>query len=123
MGLIDVTELLTDPDFTDTVTRIVRSASVNNSGENVLVETPDTITVAIGNLGKNAATILPQGVRISDAILVYHRGVIHIEGVGQYADIIVFGGQRFKALEVIESWTHMGAGFVSVLCVREVLNA
>lgn len=123
MGLVDVTELLTDPDFTDAVTRIRRSGSANGFGENALTETSETLTVVIGNLGKSAAAILPQGVRISDALLVYYQGEIRNEAAGGYADVIVFGGQRYKAVDVIESWMHMGAGFTATLCIREAVYA
>ena len=38
MSKIDVTELLTDPDFVDTIVLINRTPTVNTKGENVLSE-------------------------------------------------------------------------------------
>lgn len=123
MARVDVTELLTDLDFTSVVTRIRRSASVNGSGELAVTETSEDITAVVSSPGKNQLAILPQGVRVSDALAVYYKGEIRNEAAGGYADIIVFGGQRYKAVEMIEDWMHMGAGFTVTLCVREATNA
>ena len=123
MGFIDVSELLTDVDFTDAVTRIRRSSSVTSDGLNSVTETSETITVVIYTLGKNQLQLVPEGVRVTDAIAVYHQGQIQNEGPGEYADMIVWGGQRYKATAVLEDWMHMGAGFTVTLCVRETVYA
>ncbi len=123
MGNIDVSSLLIDVDFTNTVTLVTRSASVNSDGLNVMSETQVDIDVVVTNLGKNQLEALPEGVRVTDAIAVYYRGEIRNEVLGGYADVIVFNGQRYKAVSQLENWMHMGVGFTATLCVREALYA
>ena len=119
MGLVDVSALLTDQDFTNSVTRIRRSSAVNGAGLNDLTESSESITVVVTSVGTNQLQLLPEGVRVSDAVVVYYQGVIRNEGPGEYADVIVWGGQRYKAVSVVEDWLHMGNGFTATLCVRE----
>ena len=122
MALIDVSELLTDPDFTNTVTLIRRASTVNTYGENVMTETQSTITAVVQ--GDNTETLdkLPEGARLSDVITVYYRGTLTAERPGGYADIIVWQGKRFQVKEVAEDFLNYGAGVTKALCVLEAVS-
>ena len=68
MALIDVSELLTDPDFTNTVTLIRRASTVNTYGENVMTETQSTITAVVQGANTESLERVPEGARLSDLI-------------------------------------------------------
>jgi len=122
MALIDVSDLLRDPDFTNVVTLIRRAVAVNEHGENVMTETPCYITAVVQ--GDNTETLdkLPEGARLSDVITVFYRGTLTAEWPGGYADIIVWQGKRFQVKEVAEDFLNYGAGFTKALCVLEAVS-
>lgn len=122
MALIDVSDLLRDPDFTNIVTLIRRMVSINQYGENEIIETPCYITAVVQ--GDNTETLekLPEGARLSDAITVYYRGTLTAETPGGYADIIVWQGRRYQVREVTEDFQNYGAGFTKAICVLEAVS-
>jgi hypothetical protein len=122
MALIDVSELLTDPDFTNTVTLIRRASSVNSYGENVLTETSSSITAVVQGANTETLERVPEGARLSDLIDVYYKGVLHAESQSGYADVIVFGGKRYQVFQVIEDFMNFGAGFTKAVCKLEPVN-
>lgn len=123
MALIDVSSLLTDPDFTDTVTLIRRAASVNSFGENVLTETQSTITAVVQGANTEKLDRLPEGAKLSDMLDVYYKGILYAQSPSGYADIIVWGGKRYQIFEVSEDYMNYGAGFVKAICKLEAVNA
>lgn len=123
MALIDVSELLTDPDFTNTVTLIRRASTVNTYGENVMTETQSTITAVVQGANTESLERVPEGVRLSDLIDVYYKGPLTAESPSGYADIIVWGGKRYQVFEVVEDFMNFGAGFTKAVCKLEAVNA
>lgn len=123
MARIDVSDLLLDPDFLDTVTLIRRSIAVDGNGEGVLTETPSSVKMCVQ--GANTETLLrmPEGARLSDIVTVYYRGVLTAESAGGYADIIVWGGKRYQVKEVPEDFMNYGNGFTMANCLLESVNA
>ena len=123
MALIDVSELLTDPDFTNTVTLIRRSSTVNTYGENTMIETPSTITAVVQGANTESLERVPEGARLSDLIDVYYKGQLTAESPGGYADVIVWQGKRYQVFEVVEDFMNYGAGFTKAVCKLEAVNA
>ena len=123
MALIDVSELLTDPDFTNQVTLVRRLSTVNTYGENVMTESVSTITVVVQSLGKESLRRVPEGARLSGMIDVYYKGALYAEQPGGYADIIVWGGNRYQVFELAEDFMNYGSGFTKAICKLEEVNA
>jgi hypothetical protein len=123
MALIDVSELLTDPDFTNTVTLIRRASTVNTYGENVMTETQSTITAVVQGANTESLERVPEGARLSDLIDVYYKGQLTAESPSGYADVIVWGDKRYQVFEVVEDFMNFGAGFTKAVCKLEAVNA
>lgn len=123
MALIDVSELLTDPDVTNTVTLIRRASTVNTYGENVMTETQSTITAVVQGANTESLERVPEGARLSDLIDVYYEGQLTAGSPSGYADIIVWGGKRYQVFEVVEDFMNFGAGFTKAVCKLEAANA
>ena len=123
MALIDVSELLTDPDFTNTVTLIRRSSTVDTYGENTMAETSSSITAVVQGANTESLERVPEGARLSDLIDVYYKGQLTAESPGGYADIIVWQGRRYQVFEVVEDFMNYGAGFTKAVCKLEAVNA
>lgn len=123
MALIDVSFLLTDPDFTNQVTLIRRSIAINTYGEGQLTETQSTITAVVQGDNTEMLEFVPEGARLTDMITVWCRGQLTAEQPGGYADIIVWGGKRYQVKEVSEDFMNFGAGFTKAICMLEPVNA
>lgn len=123
MALIDVSDLLRDPDFTNVVTLIRRASSVNSHGEHIMAESQCLITASIQGVNAEDLVKLPEGARLSDVITVYFRGELQPEAPNGYADVIVWNGRRYAVKTVDENFMNFGAGFTRALCVMEKPNA
>lgn len=123
MALIDVSGLLLDPDFTDIVHLITRARSVNVFGENVLTETDEGDKIMVVQPAKpSMLERLPDGAKLKDAISVWYRGLLNIEAVNGYSDIIVWKGDRYAVVDT-DDFKHYGPGYTKALCIREQPNA
>lgn len=123
MALIDVSELLLDPDFTDQATLIKRYLDVNANGEAVIAEMEIPITAVIQGVNNQDLVKLPDGARLSDAITVYYNGELQAEAENGYSDIIVWRGRRYELGPVTENFMNHGAGFTKAICVGEHVRA
>lgn len=122
MALIDVSDLLRDPDFTNVVTLIRRSVSINGHGENVMSETSCPIVASVQGLNAEDIVKLPEGARLSDVITVFYRGDLQPESKGGYSDIIVWQGRRYQVKTIDENFINFGAGFTRAICVMEEVS-
>lgn len=123
MAQVDVSFLLSDPDFTDTVTLIRRAVTINGYGEGVLTETPSTITAVVQGANTETLERMPEGARLSDLIEVYYRGALTVEQPSGYADVIVWNGRRYQVFEVTEDYMNHGTGYTHAICKLEPVNA
>lgn len=122
MALLDVSEVLLDPDFTNVVTLIKRTATVNEHGETVLAETPCHISAVVQGDNPEVLERLPQGARLSDIITVYTRADLEAESEGGYADVVVWRGKRYQVQDVAEDFMNYGAGFTKAFCMLEAAH-
>lgn len=113
MALIDVTELLSDADFTNSFSVIRRVDSVNNYGENQLSET--TLSGVVGSVqpaSPDDMQRLPDSVRRRDAITVYSVTRISPDA---YPDVVVWNGKKYQA-QTSEDFGNYGAGYTKAIC-------
>lgn len=124
MAKIDVSDLLVDPDFTDKVTLIHRSESVNAKGRAELTETPEPtpITVVVQNIDTEILDKYPDLATLSDKITVWYRGVLTAESPNGYSDIIIWKGDRYFVKYVDEDYMNFGKGWTKAVCVLEKVN-
>lgn len=123
MALIDVSDMMTDPDFTSQATLIRRTSTVSSYGEHIITETQTTITAVVQGANTETLARMPEGARLSDLIDVYYKGQLTAEQPGGYADVIVWGGKRYQVFEVVEDFMNFGAGFTKAVCKLEAVNA
>lgn len=118
MALVDVSELLLDPDFVDTISLIHRTTTVNTKGENVLVETPVSTIGSVQPASGKEMQRVPDALRMRDVRSFYIKAPILSDGVSQYPDLISFNSIRFQVISS-EPWLNFGAGWNRGLCVAE----
>lgn len=123
MAQVDVSSLLLDPDFTDRVTLIRRTADVDENGELILSERQSRITVVVEAGDTETLLRFPEAARFSDLITVYYRGILTAEQVGGYADIIIWHSKRYQVKEIAEDWSNWGPGWTKATCMVEAVRA
>lgn len=122
MALIDVSFLLSDPDFTDTATLITRAMTVNEWGEGETQESSVQITAVIQPATGKDLERLPEGAKLHETIRVWYRGELLPERENGYADIVVWKGKRYQ-VKTADPWDNYGAGYWRALCVMEGASA
>lgn len=122
MAKIDVSFLLTDPDFTDQVTLIKRAVSFNQWGEQVITETTSTITAVVQGPSTEILQRFPNAAQLTDAIAVWFKGQLTAQNPGGYADVIIWSGKRYQVKEVSEDFMNWGQGFTMALCDLEPVS-
>lgn len=119
MAQIDVTELMSDPDFVDKICLVTRVPSINNFGENILKETTfDTYGSVQPATGK-VLSRLPEELRVANLSSFWFKGTITASSPGKYSSVLVFKGMRFQ-VQTVNDWSNFGQGYCEGTCVAEV---
>lgn len=119
MAQVDVTELLSDPDFIDPMQVVTRVPSVNSFGENILTDSVLNTVGSVQPADGHALSRIPEALRSSDLKSFWFKGVIIATAPGKYSSILTFRGARFQVKNVFD-WTNFGQGWTEGLCVAEV---
>lgn len=119
MALLDVDELMTDPDLVDEVTQIKRVSRADNFGQNVITE---VCIQTVGSIQPASGAVLqrlPDFLRNSSVKSFWLKGIITATSPGKYTDILVSNGQRYQVQHIFD-WSNWGEGFTEGVCVDEV---
>lgn len=119
MALVDVTELLHDPDFVDPIQAITRYPRINSKGEQSFEEvTTDGVGSVQPASGKTLFK-LPEEFRVANVSSFWFQGDIVASAPGKYSSVLVFKGKRYQ-VQMVFDWTNFGAGWCEGTCVAEV---
>lgn len=120
MALLDVSDVVLDPDFADKLTLLRNVQTVGTNGRAVNVPSQKTFYgVVTAASGANLAR-LPSGEMVSGAIIVHSKLPLSSGAPGQTADEIVFRGRTYTVSRV-DNYSHFGAGFTAATCeLKEV---
>jgi hypothetical protein len=123
MALISVSELMTDPDFVNTVLVITRVSTVNQYGENSLTESTATTVGSVQPANGKEIERLPEALRTKNVRKFWIKGDISTgSSGGGYPAILSFAGKRYQVIQVFD-WSNFGQGYNEGLCVAEEVNA
>lgn len=119
MAQLDVTELMTDPDFVDVMFQVSRKSATNSYGEIIITECRNKTVGSVQPADGKTVERLPEAERISNLMSFWINGTIVAAEPGKYTDILIFKGQRFQVKNVFD-WTTWGRGWCEGLCVAEI---
>lgn len=117
MANIDVTELLTDPDFSDAIDVTRRVQTVGVDGVAVIAPTPVLGVVAVVQPGgKDALVRVPDAGNPDDWIVAYttQQLVAHDLAAGRYGDLLTWRGREYQ-VALVDDWSNYGANYVKAL--------
>jgi len=116
MPLLDVSEVLTDPDFVDTTLQCTRQDQT--VGENGRATNAPSITPFAGVVVNDAGDLLlriAEGERIVRSITIYTKFRLVDGRDGRSADLVTWQGAQYTVTNVA-NWSAYGAGFVAATC-------
>ena len=124
MADLDVSDLISDPDFCDEVQLIRRSAGVDAKGRNGLVESsPVTVYMVVQGLKAIDFQRYPDMAALFGVKAFWFAGVLLEETSAQYSDIVVYNGLRYQIHKVDEDFRNYGEGFMKAFGALEAERA
>jgi galactose-6-phosphate isomerase len=115
MPLLDVSEILLDPDFVGSLVCARQTQTVDDNG--IATDTASTIPfygVVTNNTG-DLLMRLAEGSRINGSITVHSRFLLQAGSDGMDADIVTWNGRSYTVTSVGD-WSHFGIGFTAANC-------
>lgn len=119
MANVNVSELLSDPDFVDPIQVITRFPRINSYGEQSISESVLNTIGSVQPASYRTIQKLPDGMRVANISSFFFKGEIIASEPGKYATVLVFKGQRYQ-VQTVADWTNFGNGFSEGTCVAEV---
>lgn len=121
MALLDVSEVLSDPDFMDSgLTCYRRTQAVGANGMATNAETPYTFSAVVTSASGFELNREPDGEFIKGLIAVHTAFRLQDGADGLTADEILWQGKRYT-VEKIDNYAHFGRGFISAICALKPL--
>lgn len=115
MPFLDVSDLLADPDFAESLTCVRRDQSVGADGM-AGVTTSDIPFIGVVTSNEGAVLdVVAQGQRIEGSITVHTRFRLRDGGAGAAPDHVLRGGREY-IVDAIHDYSRYGAGFVAADC-------
>ena len=118
MAEIDVTELMSDPDFVDPIQVITRTPAINFLGENILTEKVLNTVGSVQPASGRTISRIPEALRVANVSSFWFKGEIIASAPGKYSSILVFRGKRYQ-VQVVFDWSNFGEGYSEGTCVFE----
>lgn len=116
MPLLDVTDVLLDPDFMSTGLVCKRSTqTVGNDGIATLTTTTTPFAAVITNADGDMLQRLSDGERIKGSITVHTPFRLNDGSAGVTADVITWQGRDYTVASVAD-YSHFGRGFIAAEC-------
>ncbi len=116
MALLDVTDILADPDFMDTGLICERMAqTVGDNGLAVNVTTNKRFAGVVTSNSGDLLDRLTDGERIKGSITIHTRFRLSDGSAGFTADIVEWKNSRYTVSQV-NDYSHFGRGFIAANC-------
>lgn len=122
MPLLDVSDVLLDPDFMDLTLSVTRNAqTVGNDGNSIITSTTTGFYGVVTSLSGSVLHRVAEGEHISDTVTIHTQFKL-IDGQSGYdADIVNWQGLQWTVTNVNDYSTY-GVGFVSATCTLKQLS-
>lgn len=112
MPLLDVTEILSDPDFADTitVTRAVETTDGHGRAQTTTQAFPNIVAVVTAGQG-DVLKYFPEMANISGAVLIHTTFRLTSTSETTQADTVTWQGRDYQITD-LNDWSTFGAGFI-----------
>jgi len=111
--MIDVSDIVSDTDFTQTITRVVRSETINSFGESVITSSNLLIDAVVTSPSTQELLMFPDATAYKDMIRVTTVSRLNSDSVGKQPDLIIYHGENYK---VAVTNDYSDFGYTRALC-------
>lgn len=116
MARLDVTDILTDPDFMDSTLICERNAqTVGADGMAAVTATQLPFSGVVTSNNGDILERIATGERIKGSITIHTRFLLNDGSAGYTADIVQWRGRRYTVSSV-NDYSHFGRGFIVADC-------
>lgn len=115
MPLLDMSDVLTDPDFTDCLVCMRNAQVIDDNGRGTLVPTPFPFYGIVTSEGGDELKRLAEGEIISQKIRIISKFLLTDGGIGFTADIVQWNGATYTVRQV-DDYSRYGQGFTQATC-------
>lgn len=112
---LDVSDILSDPDFADTFTVIRRSQTVGDDGMADGAERAIRAVGVVQPASANGLKLLPEGARVDGAIQIHTAFHLSVATDTTFADEVVYNGRRYM-VTATNDFSRFGAGYIQAVC-------
>lgn len=122
MPLLDVSEVIDDPDFADTVTITRKTATVDTRGRaNFVTSTYPNVVAVVVAASKAELVRTPEGEMTAGDILVVTKFTLSSGEGAETADIVDWNGRAYTVVQT-DDYSRFGVGFIAATCKQMQLN-
>ena len=119
---IDVSELITDPDFCQTFTIYRTKRIADDKGRAETVETSEQVTGVIQPVSGDDLDRLPEGDRGKQAVTVWIREKLTTGDDANLPDEVEWRGTRY-VVKQLRNWGDWGVGFYRAICIAQEMRS
>lgn len=105
--MLNVASVVSDPRFTQSVTRMQRAETINQYGESVITSTSTTIAAVITSPGKTGLMRFEDAQTYQDTIKVTTTSPLNGPTATSQPDLIVWQGQNY-AVTIVNDYAQFG---------------
>lgn len=115
MALLDVSDVLLDPDFADSLVCERLAQNVGDDGIAVNTAKVHRFAGVVTNDSGDKLSRISSGERVEGNIVVHSVFRLQDGSSGMTADVVTWRGRRFTVVSV-NDWSHFGRGFTAAKC-------
>ena len=116
MALLDVTALLSDPDFADAITVTRVTTTIDSHGRSVATTATVSAIAVMQPATAAQLDVIPEAERSRDSVAIYTTFALRMAVAGGEADRVAWRGKTFRVANV-KDFLNYGAGHVEAIGV------
>lgn len=120
MALIDVSELLVDPDFVDDFTVIRAVESVGDNGRATFSPSSSTAIGCVQPSAPSSLRLLPETTRVEGAIDIWTKTHLQVNDGKRAADTVIWNKRSYLVANT-RDWSQYGEGYINATCILQDL--
>lgn len=122
MALLDVTDVLLDPDFMDSMTYLRNAQVVGTNGvASITAPVPAPMYGVVTSRDGDSLKRGPDGEYNDDTITIHTMTRLISGEDDNTADIVIWKGKQYT-VEHVNDYSHFGQGFVAADCQKKPLK-
>lgn len=124
MPILDLADLIDDPDFADDTGTLFLRRTGQAVGNNGRVQASPAATPLHGVVTQadgDALKLLPEGARAEGAIVVHTRTRLYVASDTHQADQVLWQDQTYT-VGAVANWSTFGSGFCAAVCTLKSLT-